>query len=79
MPYYNANVYRESPTIFYHDSCLPDDQYETVIIAGRWVQSATRRQVKPWHWSPVWTLDPDKAPTCKGCGGPVTARDDGRR
>lgn len=80
MTYYNANVYVESPTEFAHDDCLPDDQFDTVMLddftTGRndpvtgyrvYDRVPHRQQKSPWNWAPIYGVPH----TCKYCGKPA--------
>jgi hypothetical protein len=65
MTFYNANVYVADPDKWAHDDCLPDDQFEPVIINGQ--DTGERQQKSPWNWSPVYGAPK----SCYICGKPV--------
>lgn len=64
VTYYNANVYRDEPTQFAHDECLPDSEFKTTTLSNGDVH---RQQRSPWNWAPVYGA-PEP---CSYCGRPV--------
>lgn len=76
MTYYNGNPYAgPTPTApldkFAHDECLPDDQFDPIVINGKTKdengEPYGRQQKSPWSWSPTWGA-PEP---CAYCGKPV--------
>jgi hypothetical protein len=80
VTYYDANVYVATPDKFAHDECLPDDQFDTVMIDDfttgyndpvtgyrKYQQVPHRHQKEPWNWSPIYGAPKP----CAYCGKPV--------
>ena len=72
MTYYRGNVYTDPSTAgFAHDECLPDDEFDPIIINGQttdeYGEPHGRQQKSPWNWSPVYGA-PEP---CDYCGKPV--------
>jgi hypothetical protein len=80
MTYYNANVYVAEPTKFAHDECLPDSEFDVIMLANysdepfinergfpEYPKEPHRQQKSPWNWSPIYGA-PEP---CYVCGRPV--------